>query len=136
MHNRRLKLINEYGQKFHFELRNYPKHVAYLFESSKLIAVSINQWGKHAEVGLLPYLRRDRQQSVYVKRISEVNTMSRPCMRCFASMRHISPKVRIYFTNEHGEWIEEDEVGSNHRSRSDKGQPTVHVRMRKHRKIV
>ena len=106
---------------------------AYLFEGNKLIAASTNGWGRHAEIGLLPFLRRDRQQRVYVKRISDCKFMSRPCARCTASLLHVSPKIRVFFTNENGDWIEDKEMNSTHKSRRDYGQPSVNLRLKHHR---
>lgn len=133
MHTRQNKLMN---CDHHFELRRYPKHVAYLFHGCKLIAVSTNAWGKHAEMGLLPYLRRDQQQSMYVKRISDVNPMSRPCVRCSMSIRHVCPRVRIFYTNEDGDWTEDVQLNSSHKSRKDTGQASVTYRLRKKRHVV
>ena len=58
MHTRQNKIMMSFDF-LHHELRKYPKHVAFLFDGNKLIAVSTNAWGKHAEMGLLPYLQRE-----------------------------------------------------------------------------
>jgi hypothetical protein len=119
---------------FHHELRRYPKHVAFLFDGNKLIAMSTNSWGKHAEMGLLPYLQRERYQKVYVKRISDGGTcMSRPCVRCSISLKHMAPKLRVFYTNKIGEWVEDSGMDSIHTSRKDSGQASVGYRVRYHR---
>lgn len=132
MRTRVLKQITTEGHTF--ELKNYQRHVAHLFEKKKLIAVSSNEWGKHAEMGLLPFLKRDKQQSIYVMRLSSTNSMSRPCHRCFMSLRHVAPMVRIFYTDFHGNWVEETSFETNHHSRCDPlGKATVNFRIRSKR---
>jgi len=133
MHTRKEKQMTEEG--YSFELRRYPKHIAYLFDKNKLIAVSTNGWGKHAEMGILQYLRPERQQTLYVRRISDLNSMSRPCVRCSISLKHVSPFLRVFYTDTNGNWIEDDNLDSNHTSRKDYGQCTVGLRLRHKRKI-
>lgn len=116
-----------------FELNRYPKHVAYLFEGSKLVAMSTNGWGKHAEMGILPFLNRHRQQCLYVKRLSDENRMSRPCIRCSSSLRHVSPRLRVFYTDACGEWIEDTHLNSSHKSRNDKGQASISYRLKNKR---
>ena len=132
MHTRQMKLMNtiEGIHCGNFELKSFPKHLAYLFEGSKLIAMSTNGWGRHAEMGILQYLRRDRQQILYVKRVRSGSTfMSRPCVRCSMSLKHVSPGLRVFYTNEVGDWVEDTMLNSLHRSRKDVGQPSVSIRL-------
>ena len=132
---RHVKAIDSFDEQIYkFELSNYPKHVAYLFDGSKLIAVSTNAFGKHAEMGLLPYLNRHRQQRMYVKRLSPINSMSRPCVRCCMSIKHVSPGLRVFYTNKQGEWVEDKNLDANHRSRNDKGQATTSYRLKQKRR--
>ncbi len=129
MHTRPNKIMMSFDL-FHHELRKYPKHVAFLFDGNKFIAVSTNAWGKHAEMGLLPYLQRERHQTMYVKRISETTCMSRPCVRCSMSLRHLAPKLRVFYTDKNGQWIEDFGLDSKHTSRKDTGQASVGYRVR------
>ena len=129
MHTRQIKEMQAQSRDLKFELRKYPKHVAFLFKGSKLLAMSTNSWGKHAEMGLLPFLRNDKQCTMYVKRIGECSYMSRPCIRCSMSIKHISPKTRVFYTNAHGEWIEDVDLNNSKKSRGDKGQASRSFRL-------
>jgi len=129
MHTRQIKRMHAESNDLKFELKKYPKHVAFLFQGSKLLAISTNTWGRHAEMGLLPFLKRNKQCSMYVKRISDCNHMSRPCIRCSMSIKHVSPKTRVFYTNTNGEWIEDVNLDNMKRSRNDKGQASRSFRI-------
>lgn len=128
MHTRQEKMMQTEGLVF--ELGSYPRHIAYLFEGAKLIAMTTNGWGKHAEMGILPYLCRTKKQSLYVRRVNGNSFMSRPCVRCSSSLRHVSPGLRVFYTNKSGEWIEDKYLDTNHRSRNDNGQASTTYRLK------
>tara|TARA_B100000482_G_C12597665_1_gene293940 strand:- start:528 stop:932 length:405 start_codon:yes stop_codon:yes gene_type:complete len=128
MHTRQIKAMHAQSNSLKFELKKYPKHVAFLFKGSKLLAMSTNSWGKHAEIGLLPFLKNNKQCTMYVKRIGDCNYMSRPCIRCSMSIKHVSPKTRVFYTNAHGEWVEDVHLNNAKKSRSDQGQPSRSLR--------
>lgn len=117
-----------------FELRKYAKHIAYLFEGSKMIACSTNSWGMHAEMGLVPFVNRKKNQCLYVKRISRISPLSRPCLRCSKTLSKLCPNLRVFYTDENGHWKEDVNLDTQHRSRNDVGQATQSLRLKYKRK--
>ncbi len=133
MHTRINKTISaiEVGP---FELKSFAKHVAYLFHRNKLIAVSTNKWGQHAEIGLIPHILsyNDGRTTfkVYVRRVDANSQMSRPCYRCSLALKHFTHFVRIFYTNEVGEWIEDKTLDNTHRPKKDRSGPTRIMRIK------
>lgn len=124
MHTRRLKVIERVPDDFHFELKRIPKHIAYLFDGNKLIAIATNKLGCHAEIGLIPHIRKYRRQSIYVRRISSVNCMSRPCVHCTNAIRHVNANIKVFYTDLSGKWVEDKNLDNTHESaRSRTGLP-------------
>ena len=119
MHNRKDKAMMQHSD-LEFELKRYPKHVAYLFQGHKLKAIATNKWGQHAEMGLMTYVTPSRKpQVMYVKRVSAHTQMSRPCVRCSTVLKKLAPHVRVFYSNDRGDWIEDVTLDNTKLSRSD-----------------
>lgn len=129
MHTRQQKRIDRFKDQ-DFDLKSYANHIAYLFDGSKCVAISTNSWGKHAEMGVLPYVESKRSQTLYVRRVNSINPMSRPCVRCSKSLLKVSQRLRVFYTDNTGHWQEDKMLDTEHRSKNDHGQATSTLRLR------
>lgn len=101
-----------------FEIPRTSKHVAVLMNKSRIEGVFANQYARHAEeVAVAFYLshlhNKRRSLKLYIGRLTCHNKMSRPCKHCSLMLRQF-PNIRVFYTNETGTWIEEDNYSSIH----------------------
>ena len=101
-----------------FDLPRAPKHVAVLCFGSNIHAVFTNRYAFHAEelaihcyVHLPEHVKKKRVR-LYITRISR-NPMSRPCKHCCSLLKRF-PEIRVFYTDENGEWVEEKEFSNPH----------------------
>ena len=113
MHTRYVKIIEQQVLP-PFELKTFPRHAAFLFCGVKLVAVSLNQYGRHAEVGLIPYMRPNERYRLYVTRMNTDTKQSRPCQRCATMLKRVPCALRVFYTDAEGEWIEDARLDSEH----------------------
>lgn len=99
-----------------FELSNSSKHVAVLTNGSAVEAVFTNRYAFHAEeLAVSYYLSKQKMKRprLYVARLSGYNRMSRPCKHCSLLLKRL-PNIRVFFTDETGQWVEERDYSTDH----------------------
>ena len=116
MHTRAQKSIDALTREV-FEMSSYPRHVAYLFRKSKLIATSTNTYERHAELGVLPYVTNGAHgYRLYVRRLGNRDQLSRPCYHCSLQLKR-RPNVRVFYTSVDGAWLEDSDLDNAHLSK-------------------
>ena len=100
-----------------FELPRTSKHIAVLMNGSKVEGCFLNQYAVHAEELAISFFvahnRRIRKPRLYITRKSPVNKMSRPCKHCCGLLRRF-PQIRVFYTDNDGEWVEEESFDTSH----------------------
>jgi cytidine deaminase len=105
------------AEGMNFELRRTSKHIAVLINGSKVESLFVNKYAQHAEELALSYFithnRRLKKPRLYITRKSPVNKMSRPCRHCCGLLKRF-PQIRVFYTDEEGNWIEEKNFDTKH----------------------
>ena len=100
-----------------FELPRTSKHIAVLMNGSKIEGLFLNQYAVHAEELAVAFFvahnRRIKKPRLYITRKSPVNKMSRPCKHCCGLLKRF-PQIRVFYTDEEGQWIEEESFDASH----------------------
>jgi cytidine deaminase len=100
-----------------FEIPRTSKHVAVLMNGSNIEGVFTNRYAYHAEeLAIAYYLNNTHKMKrlrLYVGRMSPHNKMSRPCKHCSMMLKRF-PNIRVFYTDEMGEWIEEHDYSTAH----------------------
>ena len=109
--------IAELSKDIQFELPRMPKHVAVLMWGSNIVEIFTNKYAWHAEeVAISYYLSHNvkmKRLKLYITRMSCHNKMSRPCKHCCLMLRKF-PNIRVFYTNEQGDWQEEEYYDADH----------------------
>lgn len=111
------KDVVELSKKETFEIPRTSKHIAVLMNGSEIEGVFPNRYAYHAEELAIAYYlsckHKMRKPRMYIGRVACNNKMSRPCKHCSMMLKRF-PNIRVFYTDESGEWVEEDDFTSTH----------------------
>lgn len=100
-----------------FEVKRTSKHVAVLMNGAHIEGVFTNRYAWHAEeLAVAHYLSHNHKMKrlkLYVGRVNCTNKFSRPCRHCSIMLKRF-PNIRVFYTDESGAWVEENDYATEH----------------------
>lgn len=98
------------------------KHVCWATYRGTVIAERVNTFGIHAEAALLKtqamqMYRNKRGVTIYVARVGDGHTYSRPCVDCSRKIKKWNPTAIVYYTNYENKWERDDALDTTYKSR-------------------
>lgn len=103
-------------------VRYVPKHLAFLYCGTKLLAVSANSNNRHAEENVIEKfknmkdLRINKPYRIYVMKLNGSHSMSRPCADCSNCIARFCPRARVFYTDYDGNLVEDVNLDNTHKS--------------------
>jgi len=99
-----------------------PKHLAFIYCGTKLLAACANTNNRHAEENVIEKFKNMRDLSsnkpyrFYVLKLNGSHSMSRPCADCSSCIARFCPRARVFYTNYDGSLVEDLYLDNKHRS--------------------
>lgn len=103
-------------------VRYVPKHLAFLYCGTKLLAASANSNNRHAEENVIEKFKNMKDLSlnkpyrIYVMKLNGSHSMSRPCADCSNCIVRFCPRARVFYTDYDGNLVEDVSLDNTHRS--------------------